>query len=316
MKVQTRANILYGVLALLVALAVMARALHLFPPYIEDVIGRSFPVVLVILGLSVLLRERVPFGGLISVVVGGVLVAGVATTAFSVRQAQVRTENQIEITEEIGDEVVLLRVRLQTLTTDVEITRAPEGSEHLLRVAFAGSTENDIEQIYIEGNDGSATFTLTELQLNPVPMLEAVGRGSLLVELPPDVPVDVQVEALDGEIRLNMTGVLLERLNIDHSAGDAIVTLPAYDAQFSQPDETLGTWRIGDGALTVRIPEDVSARFDMSQSTGPDPDYDPTVYNLLFGRDVLEARNIDTAEITARYDLIVDRARLTVTVTE
>lgn len=316
MRVQSRSNLLYGVLALVVALAVLARALHLFPPYIEDIIGRSFPVVLVIVGLSVLLRDRVPLGGVIAFVVGGVLVVGVATTAFSVRRDQTRSENQIEVTEDVSADVVLLRLRLQTLATDVEVVRAPAGAERAVQAVFTGSTESDIEQAYLEGGDGSATFTLTELQQNPVPMLEAVGRGALLVELPPDVPMDVQLEALDGEVRLNMAGIALERLNLNHSAGDAIITLPEYQPQFSQPDETLGTWQVGDGALTVRVPETVSARFDMSQSTGPDPDYDPSTYNLLFGRDVLEARNIDMAEIVVRYDLIVQRDRLTVTVTE
>lgn len=312
MTTRTRKNLLYGALAVLVAAVVIVRALNVLPPYIDDILGRAFPVVLVIVGLSVLLRNRVPYSGFIAVVMGFALVTVISTTAFSVRRGQTRDDNRIEITEEVRDEIVLLRVRVQTLTTDVEIVRAPQTEDDTLRAVFTGSTESSLSETYIAGTDNAATFTLNELRQNPVPMLEAVGRGSLLLELPPDVPVDLQLDALDGDVVLNLSELQLERLNLNITEGDTLVTLPAYEPQYSEPEETLGAWRVGTGTTTVRVPGGVSARFDMSQSTGPEPDYDPNVYNLLFGRDVLEARNIDTGEIVMRYDLVVQRERLTV----
>lgn len=312
----SRKNLLYGSLALAVAIAVLIRALNLLPPYIDDILGRAFPVVLVIVGLSILLRNRVPFSGFIAVMIGLALVTVISTTAFSVRQGQTRDDNRVEITEEVAEDTVLVRVRVQTLDTDVELVRAPQGVDGVLRALFTGSTESDILETYVENLDNTATFTLNETRLNPVPMLDAVGRGTLLVELPPDVPVDMQIEVLSGDVRLNMNDIDLERLNLDVTDGDVIVSLPMYAPQYSDPEETLGAWRVGTGALTVRVPVEVSARFDMSQSTGPEPDYDPNIYNLLFGRDVLEARNIDTADVVLRYDLVAMRDRLTVAVTE
>ncbi len=313
---QTRTNILYGLLAVIVAAVFVVQQLGVLPPYISDMVTRSLPVVLVVIGLSVLLRNRVPLGGFIALVLGVALVAGISTTAYSLRQSQIRDENQITHTEEIGASVSLLRVRVQSLNTDVEVVRAPASSQRTITAAFSGSTESNLTENYIEGVDGSATFNVTESRQNPFPVLEAVGRGTLLVELPPDVPLDVQVEADDGQLSVNLTDTQLERLNLDLSAGGALVTLPDYAPQFSQPEESLGTWRVASGSMTVRVPENVSARFDMSESTGGDPDYDPSVYNLLFGGNVLEARNIDTAEIVVRYDLVVQRNRLDVTVLE
>ncbi|MEM6284200.1 MAG: hypothetical protein AAF787_18560 [Chloroflexota bacterium] len=316
MTFTSRRNLLYGLLALAVAGVVMARTLSLFPPYIDDIIGRSFPLVLVILGLSVLLRNRIPFSSFIAVVLSATLITAITTTAFSVRRGQNRDDNRIEITEDMGETVALLRVRVSTLATDVEFALAPAGSDRQVRALFLGSTENTLNDLYVESTDGSATFTITELRTNPLPLLEAIGRGTLLIELPPDTGVDIQLDAADGDVTMNLADVNLERLNLNIVEGDALVTLPEYAPAFSTSDETLGTWRVGTGALTVRIPEDVSARFDMSQSVGLDPEYDPNVYNLLFGRDVLEARNIDLAEIVMRYNLIVQRDRLNVTVTE
>ena len=313
---QTRTNILYGLLAVIVAGVFVVQQLDVLPPYISDMVNRSLPVVLVIIGLSVLLKNRVPLGGFIALILGVVLVGGISTTAYSLRQGQTRDENQIAHSEDVGEQVSLLRVRIQSLTTDVEVVRAPAGSDRTISAEFAGSTESDLIENYIEGVDGSATFNITETRQNPFPMLEAVGRGTLLVELPPDVPLDVQVEGDDGELRLNLTDIQLERLNIDLNSGSAIVTLPDHTPQFSEPQETLGSWRIAAGSMTVRVPESVSARFDMSESTGSDPNYDPSIYNLLFGGNVLEARNIDTAETVVRYDLFVQRNRLDVTVLE
>ncbi|MEO1443663.1 MAG: hypothetical protein AAFV33_24890 [Chloroflexota bacterium] len=316
MTITSRRNLLYGLLALAVAGVVMARTLSLFPPYIDDIIGRSFPLVLVILGLSVLLRNRIPFSSFIAVLLSAALITAITTTAFSVRRGQNRDDNRIEVTENLGETVALLRVRVSTLATDVEFAQAPAGSDRQVRALFVGSTENALDDLYLESPDGGATFTITELRTNPLPMLEAIGRGTLLVELPPDTGIDIQLDAADGDVTMNLADINLERLNLNIVEGDALITLPEYAAAFSTPDETLGTWRVGTGALTVRIPEDVSARFDMSQSVGLDPEYDPNVYNLLFGRDVLEARNIDLAEIVMRYNLIVQRDRLNVTVTE
>ena len=313
---QTRNNLLYGLLAIIIAVTVLVQQLNLLPPYISDMVTRSLPVVLVIIGLSVLLRNRVPLSAFISLIIGVALVAGISTTAYSVRQGQTRVENEITHTEDIGERVSLLRVRVQALTTDVEVVRAPSGDERTISARFIGSTESDVSENYIEGVDGGATFNITEFRQNPFPMLEAVGRGTLLVELPPDVPIDVQVEVDAGELLLNLTDTQLERLNIDLIEGTALVTLPDYAPQSSTPDETLGTWRVASGGLTVRVPEDISTRLDMSGGTGGEPDYDPSVYNLLFGGDVLEARNIDTAETVVRYDLVLQRNRLTVAVVE
>lgn len=313
MTFRTRKNLLYGVVALIVALATLTRLLDVFPAYIDDVIARSSPVLLVVLGLSVLLRNRVPLSGLISVLAGVALVMGISTAAFSIRAAQTRDDLREVFTEQVSPDVLLLRVRLQALETDVEIVRTTADADvALIRARFTGSTESQLTQNYLETEDGTATFNFDELRPNPLPILSAVGRGTLLVEIPPDVPVDLQVQLSDGALRLNLNDVALERLNIDHRAGDAIITLPEYSPQYSRPEETLGAWAVVTGSLTVRVPESVSARFDMSDSTGGDPTYDPNVYNLLFGRDILEARNIDTATIIMRYDLAVTRDRLTV----
>ena len=313
---QARRNVLLGLVAVALAALWVLRALDIFPGYLADLIGRSTPILLVMAGLSILLRGRVPFSEVVALLLSAALVAGVGTTAFRVRETQMRDENVMEVEHDLEDEIILLRVRLQSLATDVEITRAASADARTVRVTFEGSTERDLVNSLIRDDDTSATLTVNEVRINPVPRLDAVGRGTLLVELPPEVPVDVQLEAVQGEVRMNLAGVQLERLNLEQQTGNAFIDLPVYDPAFSRPEETLGTLLLANGSMTVRVPTGVAARFDMSTSTGGEPTYDPDEYNLLFSREILEARNIDTAEIVQRYNLVVSRNQLVVTDSE
>jgi hypothetical protein len=90
-----------------------------------------------------------------------------------------------------------------------------------------------LREPYLEEADNTATFAFTEVQLNPFPLLETIGRGKLLIELPSDTPVDVQLETLDSPVTLNMTRLRLERLNVKVQRGNVILTLPSYDPAFS-----------------------------------------------------------------------------------
>lgn len=312
MKVYARKSFLYGILALLGAVGWLVHTLGVLPAYANDLMLRAAPVLLVIVGVGWLLRGRVPLSGLIALGVGAGLLGGVGSTAFNVRQQQQRNDNEIVALQDVAANVVLLRVRLVALETDVEIVPAPSSQGRTLRVTYTGSTERDLASTYVEAADGSATFTLDEYATQPIPMLEAVGRGAMLVELPANLPVDVQLVTRSGDVNLSLTNVPLERLNLELQNGDALITLPAYAPQFSRPDDNLGALAVLNGEMLLRVPRDVSARLDMSESTGGNPTYDPAVYNLLFGRDILEARNIDGAEIIQRYDLFVNRDRLTV----
>ncbi len=310
-----RRNILAGLVALIIPLVWLGHSLDLVVPGIFDQFVRAWPVLLVITGLIVLLKRRVPFAEVIAVLVAGVLVVGVSRQAFSTRIEQQRDDQRVPIEATVSDGVVLLRVLMQTLATDVEITlTAIDAAPNAISGEFVGSLESTFSVSYLEGTDNVGELTISEVQTNPYPMLEAVGRGNLLLELPPDVPVDVQLEGINGNIFLNMTGISLERMNLDLIDGQAVVTLPVRAPEFSEPTETLGTLAARNGDMTVRVPDEIAARFELLRGTGsPDPVYDPAVYNFLVG-DVLEARDIDGAAIVQRYTLDVPRGLVTINV--
>jgi hypothetical protein len=311
MKIRRQTNLLWGVVLLAAAIVLVLRALGQIPDGIYDLISRAWPALLVLAGLGTVLRGRVPLGSALAFILTALLVGGMAAHSFSTRAEQQRDDNQVEFAQPISDDITLLRVRLHTLATDVLLARS--AGESAISGDFVGSTESDIQVDYTEVGDGTATFTLCEVRPGAFPMLAAIGRGVLRVELPPEVPTDIEFVGADGDATLDARDIWVERLNIDLREGDALVTLPQYDPQGSPDDSTLGAWAVQDGNITVVVPASVAAHLELDRGlSGIQPQYDPTIYNLLATgtTGALEARNFDTAEIRVRYNITAPRGQI------
>ncbi len=310
MRVPRRTNFFFGLVLLAAAIIFLLGALDVIPPGIADLINRSWPVVLVLFGLGIFLRDRVRLGGLIALVVGGLLVGGLATTAFSSRATGLRTDYTAPINQPVTNGINLLRVSVQTLSTDVEIVRSLDA--RIISGEFVGSSESLLTTTYVENDDSTANLTIAETQPNQFPLLERMGRGRFTLELPADVAVDVDFRGGEGILTLNMSGLALERLNLDLAKGDALVTIPAYQPLSGGIDATIGTFVVRDGDINVFVPPTVGARFELNRGgSGLQPIFDTLDSNYLVG-DILEARTFDTAEIKLRYAITAPRGQITI----
>ena len=310
--IRRRTNLLWGLVVLALALLLLARSLGAIPDGLFDLILRAWPALLLLAGLSLLLRNRVPFGEALALLASAIVAVVIISSAYSTRATQQRQDHQQAISQPLGSNLSLLRVRIQTLATDVDLlgTLTTE-----VTGTFGGSSDNQIEVSYAEAADNSATLTLHEVrESGDFPMLETMGRGTLHIELPPNVPLDVEFVGQDGSATLNMGATALERLNITSVRGDVIVTLPEYRPLLSQSSDSLGTLTVGDGNLALFIPAAVGARLELDRGgSSVQPEYDADVYNYLVG-DILEARNINSANVIMRYTLRVPRGRIRVEV--
>ncbi len=310
MRVPRRTNLLFGLIGLAVAIVFLLSALGTFPPGIADLINRAWPVVLVLFGLGIFLRDRVRLGGLIALVVSGLLVGGMAATAFSNRATGQRSDYTAPIDQPIAAGINLLRVSVQTLSTDVEIVRSLDATA--IKGEFVGSSESLLQTNYTEGDDKTANLTITETHPNQFPLLERMGRGRFRLELPANMPLDVDFKGGDGTLSLNMSGLAVERLNMDLTKGNALVTLPAYQPLGSSGDASLGSFVVREGDITVFVPQTVAARFELNRGgSGLDPKFSTVDFNYLVG-DILEARNFDTAEIKLRYAITAPRGQISI----
>jgi hypothetical protein len=311
MRVARRTNLLWGLLALAGAVLFLLNTLALLPAGLSDLLTRAWPALLVIVGLGIFLRDRVRFGSLIALVVGVGITVALAAASFSTRATQLRDENQAPINQTVGAEITLLRVEVDTLATDVEIVRSLAGSR-LVGGLFSGSQESTLTLEYTDNGDTTALLIVREVRPNTFPLLSAVGRGQLRLELPADLPLDVNLNGLQGSFSLNMSGLALERLNMDAQNGSVLVTLSEYDPRGSADDATLGTLVARQGDITIFVPPNVGARLELNRGgSGIRPDFDPNIYNLLdIGEGVLEARNFDQAAIKQRYIVTAPRGQI------
>jgi hypothetical protein len=261
------------------------------------VLARAWPALLVLAGLSIILRSRVGFGSGIALIISLIVAGGIAALGFSSRATQQRSDYQEPLAQVIAPSVTVLRLQIRSLATDIELLPR-SGAERQVTGEFAGSAESRVEVVYDEvGVD--ANLTITERQASQFPRLENIGRGTLRIELPLDLPLDIDIQGASGTVTLNTVGLSVERMNLNLLSGDALVTLPQYDPLMSGPEDTLGTLAARDGDLTLLIDLDLAAQLELD--VGARPIYDPNFYNYLSDLNRLEARNINVAEIIVRY---------------
>lgn len=307
-------NIVWGLAAVAVALVVLLRALDAIPDGIYDIAQRGWPGLLVLVGLTVLLRRRLPFGSLVALVVSLGVVAGVASLAYSNRADRVVDDQQIEIDQTIDSSVSLLAVNVQIADTDIEI--AP-GEDNTITGMFAGSTRSEIVLVYDERDDGTAEFTLREDQDDQLPTLDAVGRGTLSLKLPPNIAIALAFRGDDGDVTLNLSDVALERLSLEVDLGDALVTLPDYAPRSPNADEQPGQLIAHNGDVALFVPENVSARLELNRN-GNDirPEFDPAYILIDDGADgTLEKRTVGEDDISLFYEVTAPRGLISLTVT-
>jgi hypothetical protein len=301
---------LAGLVLLLLAVYLLLSVLGVIPAGVQDLLGRAWPALLVLAGLAILLRGRTPFSSALAVI-GALAVAGViGVAAFQSRAAQPSTETQQAINQPIPADLSLLRVRLALDATELNVTSGltPDG----VKGQFTGNAASQIAIAYEEAADRSATLTLTQTRPDGVPRLDQVGRGVLDLELPPDVPLDVEFLGSDGDATFNLNDVALERLTVDLPVGDLVVTLPNYQPIQVPPGEQNGALTAATGNLALFIPQSVAARLELNRgSSGIDPQFDPDQFNFLVG-DVLESRTIDLAPFALNYTVTVPRGQIRV----
>ncbi len=299
---------MWGVVALLLVGWWVASALGLLPVGLQDLFWRALPALLILFGLTLLLRNRIPLGGAVALLVTVALVGAIIYTAYSSRAGQQNTDSQQIIDQPIDRTLTLVRVRLTTLATDVEIVTSSASS---VGGTFTGSRDHQITTDYQLGGDGTSTLTIDEISRSgDFPLLETMGRGTLTILIPEGIPIDLQLRATDGDVLLNLGSTALERLNVTAISGDLVAALPDYDPVYSQPDDMLGTLTADAGDLALIVPVQVAARLELDRrGSGIAPQFDGTRYDYLQG-DVLQGVDIRTASKVVRYALAAGRGEI------
>jgi hypothetical protein len=311
MDTPRRTSVLWGVILAAMALVLLLRALEVFPAGMQDILARSWPVLLVLAGLALLLPGRVPLGGLAALALSVALVGGVVTVAYSTRAGQFRDDQQQPLSQPVGAAITLVAVNIDLLATDIELQRAA-GDGREIGGQFTGSLGSEIVIEYEERADGIGEFTLREEQPDQFPGLEAVGRGRLLLELPADVAVALALRGEDGTATFNMSDLRLERFSAELERGDVLITLPEYQPLSPTAIDEPGQIATREGNVTLFVPRRLAARLELNRG-GNDirPLFDPSYILIDDGADgTLEKRAIGADDIEVYYEITAPRGQI------
>lgn len=294
-----------GLMAVAVAGLLLLAAANVLPTGAVDILQRSWGALLILAGLFLLLGKRIPLGSVAAIVITLVLVAGVATLAYSSRAGEQR-DDQVQTVEAALDAgVSLLQVDVTALTTDIEIGLS--NTDRTITGGFTGSRQSTVRSEYVEDGSGLGVYTFEEAKSPDLPRLDEVGRGTLRLQMPADVPLDIVVRGQSGSVTLNLSGTELERLNLELANGDALITMPEYEPRSQAALAQPGTLTVSNGAITLVIPEGVAGRFELDRgSSGIAPQFDETIYEYIGGV-LLEDRNFTSADQVIRYVIVAPR---------
>jgi len=247
---------------------------------------------------------------LIALGVSLLIVVVLAFIAYSNQSGEIRDDQQVIINEAIPESVSLLIIEISTLETEVEV-RAGDSLEDGITGEFLGSTESTITSnlSYEEGAD-RATYSFREEKNNQFPLLNAIGRGTLNLFIPPDIPVAITFIGLDGNTLFDMSSLSLERVGLESTSGDVVVTLPEYEPLSPNAADQPGIIIVNNGNLNIIVPETAGARFELTPQSIT-PTYPQENYLFLVGG-VLETRDFEDAEIQLRYRATVPNGQATI----
>lgn len=306
-------NITFGLVAIAIPIVFLLQQYDVLQAGAIDILIRAAPAVLVFFGLSIALRYRVRFGTWIALLVSIALVAGLATFAFSSRVDVVSTDNLIEASipnedehdlSAISDNITTLLLTVSSRDTDVTITVSD--IPRVIQAEFLGSNNSAFDIAYSE--DGAiAVAEIIEGREAEFPLLENIGRGDLLVQIPPDIAVGLVFRGGHSDIAtLDMGELNLERLTFTLEEGDVLVRLPLYQPLSPSVVDSNGEWTVQQGDLRVIAPVELGVRFAFDQNTQTQPsNYDDLIYRLEVARDdyLLESRQYDNLEETMQFGI-------------
>jgi phage shock protein PspC (stress-responsive transcriptional regulator) len=292
-----RGNMVWGLVAVAIPVIGLLDAWGVLPLGLMDLLIRALGGVLVFAGLSIFLRDRVRFGTVLALLLTVGLVGALAVFAFSSRTTQQRTENQIINTYRVAETITTLQVNLTSLDTDVQVFSGAPNTREIV-FTFLGSPSAQVAQSYSE--DGEiATFTLTEQRPQGLPRLDSVGRGTLSVEIPPQLAVAIAFMGSQGDVNFDLDALNLERLNMELLQGDAIVSLPNYQPLSPSVAQNPGVLNVLNGNLRVVIAPDVGGKFLLNKSSNTRPQFDDILYALEdnLSEWLLTSRQYDSATV-------------------
>lgn len=245
-------NYIWSLLVIGVGVILLLLALDVLPPAIDDLLRRSWGILLVIAGLNMLLIDRLRLGNWIALFSSFAILGGIIFFAYQTQSQEVRTDYVEEIPPILlGENIVGANIDVQSLSNTVVFQ--PSGGR-AVGARFVGSSENNVTMSVQQDENNTVTLDIDEVTTNDIPQLDAIGRGELQVFLPTDIPIEtLNFDHQDGVVTLDLRFLDVPRLDVESGSGDMDIYLP-------ESGILIGDVVLGSGNLRLIVSPDISMR--------------------------------------------------------
>lgn len=239
-------------------------------PAFRDLLERGAPAVLIGIGLALLIGRRVRFGNLIAASVTVALLVGVAAIAYG-REGSLLREDYIEsIDYALAPDVSAIRIVASVRRASIEVS---QGDQRAIGGRFAGGLESLVTLEY-QVESGIATLTIREMARSNLPTIEQVGRGTLSIVLPANVPLTaLELSGEDGDLTYSGETVIVKEFRANLASGNLT-------ARFSDATGLIADLKTGNGSISVAVPDTLPSEITLRGSGIGSAQFDPSRYTL------------------------------------
>jgi hypothetical protein len=267
---------MWPVLIIGVGIMMLMISADVIPDAYGDVLARSWPALLIIFGLNVMLGGRLKYAnwGILGLAI--ILVVVIGNLAYAQREDEYRTDYR----ESWEQQVSVEQINVEIVAKETQVTLSHSTEPQLMQAFFTGSTESDVK-ISFDMETSPPTFRVIEERPGILPRLDAVGRGQLNIFL----PAGVQVESLaytgdNGSVTFNLDQLDVRRLDVDVQRGNMDLCLP-FLVEGSESRIFGDTVQVGNGDLRTYVPNGISLSMNYG-SNPPDIEYRPGTVRDLY----------------------------------
>lgn len=299
-----RTNFVWPVLIIGVGIIMLMISADVIPEAYGDLLIRSWPILLLMFGLNILLAGRLRYANWLVFGLSIALVVVIARFAYAERTTQYRDDYQESWQDFVPEEVTGIVINIETKETRVTLSHAPFGRQILTR--FEGSTESEVA-IHMEIDGANAIFTVSESRSGILPRLPAVGRGTLNVFLPAGVLIqELNYSGDDGSVTADLSALTIRRLDLVVKRGNMRLCLPNPDVN----GELLVGNQIGlnNGDLQLIVPAGADLNLGLT-NTRQQPVYEPRGKEndyVFLATGALETRGVVNNQFDILLDIAVD----------
>ncbi len=300
-----RTNFVWPILVIGVGIIMLLNTADAIPDAYGDLLVRSWPVLLLMFGLNILLAGRLPYANWIVLGLSIILVVVIANLAYAERRNEYRDDYITSWQDFVPEDVSQIIVQIETKETRVTISHAPIARQILAE--FKGSTISEVAMnMNIEGS--VASFSVVETRSGILPKLPEVGRGTLNVWLPPGISIEELIyDGDDGSVTFDLSELTVPRTDITVRRGNMRLCLPKHSDGLTV---LIGNLTLNNGDLHMIVPP--NATLKLALSNPQDVTYNPpalanTDY-IPLATGSLETRNVESEAFNILLDMVVDGA--------